>query len=159
MADVLDEIDRRLLILAQEDGRRPYAELAAEVGLSVSAVNERMRRLRARGVVTGVVALIAPRAVGLGVLAFVRVLLDGPEHEAAFRDGVVAAPEIQECHHITGEWSYLLKVRARDTGHLEDVLTTRIKVLPGVVRTHTVIALSSPKESSAIDVRSLPHDS
>ena len=152
-ADELDEVDRRLLALAQVDGRRPYVELAAEVGLSVSAVNERMRRLRARGVVRGVVALLAPRSVGLDVLAFVQVLLDRPEHEAAFRAGVVATPEVLECHHVTGEWSYLLKVRTRDTGHLEEVLARGIKALPGVVRTQTLIALSSPKETTALDLR------
>src|SRR5687768_11332041 len=142
--DDLDLIDRRLLMLAQADGRRPYAELAEDVGLSVSAVNERMRRLRARGVVRGVVAQLEPRAVGLDVLAFVYVLLDRPEPDDAFRTGVVAAPEVLECHHVTGEWSYLLKVRTRDTAHLEAVLATRIKALSGVVRTQTVIALSSP---------------
>jgi Lrp/AsnC family leucine-responsive transcriptional regulator len=149
----MDPIDRALLALVQEDGRRPYAELATEVGLSVSAVNERLRRLRARGVVRAVVALLDPHAVGLDVLAFVQVLLDRPEHEAAFRAGVTAVPEVLECHHVTGEWSYLLKVRTRDTGHLEDVLATGIKALPGVVRTQTLIALSSPKETTTLDVR------
>jgi Lrp/AsnC family leucine-responsive transcriptional regulator len=148
----VDEIDRALLELVQVDGRRPYAELAAEVGLSLSAVNERLRRLRARGVVRGVVALLDPRAVGLAVLAFVQVLLDRPEHEAGFRAGVTAMPEVLECHHVTGEWSYLLKVRTRDTAHLETVLGAGIKALPGVVRTQTVIALSSPKETTAVDV-------
>ena len=150
----MDDVDRALLELVQVDGRRPYAELAAEVGLSLSAVNERLRRLRARGVVRGVVALLDPRAVGLDVLAFVQVLLDRPEHEAEFLAGVTAMPEVLECHHVTGEWSYLLKVRTRDTGHLETVLGTGIKALPGVVRTQTLIALSSPKETTALDVRS-----
>ena len=148
----MDEVDQQLLALVQQDGRRPYAELAAEVGLSVSAVNERLRRLRARGVVRGVVALLEPRAVGLPVLAFVQILLDRPEHEAAFRAGIVACPEVLECHHVTGEWSYLVKVRARDTAHLEAVLATGIKALPGVVRTQTVIALSSPKETTVLEV-------
>src|SRR5687768_592647 len=131
----LDEIDELLLTLVQHDGRRPYAELAAEVGLSVSAVNERLRRLRARGVVRGVVALLDPRSVGLPVLAFVQILLDRPEHEAAFRAGIVACPDVLECHLVTGEWCYLVKVRARDTAHLEEVLSTGIKALPGVVAT------------------------
>ena len=148
----MDSIDCALLALVQADGRRPYAELAAEVGLSVSAVNERLRRLRAQGVVREVVALLAPNAVGLSLLAFVHVLHDRPEHEAAFRAGVTAMLEVLECHHVTGEWSYLLKVRTRDTGHLEDVLTTGIKTLPGVVRTQTLIVLSSPKETTALDV-------
>jgi Lrp/AsnC family leucine-responsive transcriptional regulator len=148
----VDDIDQHLLALVQQDGRRPYAELAAEVGLSVSTVNERLRRLRARGVVRAVVALLEPRAVGVHVLAFVHVLLDRPEHEAAFRAGVIARSEVLECHHVTGEWSYLLKVRTRDTAHLEDVLATGIKSLPGVVRTQTVIALSSPKETTVIGV-------
>lgn len=148
----MDSVDRDLLALVQVDGRRPYAELAAEVGLSVSAVNQRMRMLRARGVVAGVVALLDPRTVGLDVLAFVQILLDRPERDAAFRAGVSAVPAVLECHHVTGEWSYLLKVRARDTAHLEAVLSEQIKTLPGVVRSQTVIALSSSKETTVLDV-------
>jgi Lrp/AsnC family transcriptional regulator, leucine-responsive regulatory protein len=148
----MDEVDRALLNILQEDGRRSYGELGEVVGLSVSGVNERIKRLRARGIIRGTVALLEPHAVGLDVLAFVQVLLDRPEHEDGFRRRIAAIPQVLECHHVTGDWSYLLKIRTRTTGHLEAVMMRDIKTIPGVVRTQTLIALSSPKETTALDL-------
>lgn len=152
----MDDIDRALLDILQQDGRRSYGELGEAVGLSVSGVNERLKRLRARGVIRATVALVEPHAVGLDVLAFVQVLLDRPEHEAGFRDAIAAIPEVIECHHVTGDWSYQLKLRTRTTGHLERVMMEAIKSIPGVVRTQTLIALSSPKETTVLDLTPEP---
>lgn len=148
---VLDEIDRKIILLLQEDCRRPLAALGAAVGLSISATNERVKRLQARGIVRGCVAVVAPRAVGIDVCAFVWVLLDRPEAEAGFLAGVAALPAVQEAHHVTGPYSYLLKLRARDTAALERLLAA-VKALPGVTRTETQLALSSPKETTALDL-------
>jgi Lrp/AsnC family transcriptional regulator, leucine-responsive regulatory protein len=149
---VLDDIDRRIIQAIQADCRRSYAAIGAAVGLSISGVNERLKRLQRRGVVRGCVAVVEPRAVGLDVCAFVRVLLERPEHEPGFLEGIAALPAVQEAHHVTGDYSYLLKVRVRDTAALEGVLSGRIKALPGVVRTETQIALSTPKETTALDL-------
>jgi len=143
----MDEIDRKILACIQAEGRASYAEVGTVAGLSVSAVNDRIRKLAAQGVITGWGARVAPKAVGLDILAFVQVLLERPEHDAGFRAAVAALPWVQECHHVTGEWSYLLKVRVADTGALERFLGESLKTLPGIVRSHTVIALSSPKET------------
>lgn len=142
----MDEIDRKLIAFARDNGRASYAEMGTAAGLSVSAVNERLRKLADRGVITGWGARIAARRVGLDVLAFIHLLVERPEHEEAFRAGMIAAPEVEECHHVTGEWSYLIKVRVTDTAALERFLSKRLKSLSGVVRTHSVIALSSVKE-------------
>ncbi|MGE0719683.1 MAG: Lrp/AsnC family transcriptional regulator [Alphaproteobacteria bacterium] len=144
----MDAIDRALLDAVQDDGRRPLASLATAVGLSTSAVNERLRRLHAEGVLTGTHGHVDPRRVGFDVCAFVEVLLAAPGDDVAFIAGVRGEPQVQECHHVTGDWSYLLKVRAHDTGDLERLVAGRIKTLPGVVRTRTTIALSSAKETA-----------
>jgi Lrp/AsnC family leucine-responsive transcriptional regulator len=133
-----------------------YAALGDRVGLSISAVNERLKKLHARGVIGGCVALLAPRAVGLDVCAFVQVLIERPEHDEAFLAAIEEMPAVLECHHVTGDFSYLLKVRVPDTASLESFLSRQIKALGGVVRTQTVIALSSPKESTALDLAALP---
>lgn len=78
----MDGTDRRLLALLQWDSRLSYAQLGARVALSVSAVNERLKKLTARGVLRGLVAVVDPRAVGLTLSALVRVPIDRPEHEA-----------------------------------------------------------------------------
>ena len=118
----LDRIDARLLALLQEDGRRPYAELGAAVGISGPAAHERVKKLEARGIITGYGARVSAEAVGLGVLAFTWVT-QAPGTVATDLTGDFGAiPEIEECHHITGEADYLLKIRARDTRDLERVI-------------------------------------
>lgn len=131
-----------------------YAEIGAAAGLSPSAVNDRLKRLRAEGVIRRVTAEIDPAAVGLPLLAFVLVGVNGPQGEAQFRTAMNAAPEVLECHHLTGDFSYLLKLRLRDTAHLEQFLMDRLKPLSGVVRTHTLIALSSVKETHIVSASS-----
>ncbi|HET7095250.1 MAG TPA: Lrp/AsnC ligand binding domain-containing protein, partial [Thermomicrobiales bacterium] len=88
---------------------------------------------------------------GIDVCAFVQVLLDRPDRDAAFIESLQELAAVQEAHHVTGPYSYLLKVRAADTARLEALLA-RIKGLPGVSHTETQIALSSPKESTALDL-------
>jgi Lrp/AsnC family transcriptional regulator, leucine-responsive regulatory protein len=148
----MDEIDLRLLSLLQSDGRLTYNELGSAVGLSISAVNERLRKLNAAGAIRTTVAIVEPRAVGLSFSCFIQVLLERPENDAPFIEGVRDTAEIQECHHIAGDYSYLLKVRTRDTAHLETLISDVIKRLPGVVRTQTTIVLSTPKETSELPI-------
>jgi Lrp/AsnC family leucine-responsive transcriptional regulator len=152
----VDEIDRNLLVLLQHDCRMSYGELGDRVGLSISAVNERLKKLHARGAIRGCVAVLEPRAVGLDVCAFVQVLIERPEHNQAFLDAIQAMPAVLECHHVTGDYSYLLKVRVVDTAALESFLSRELKGLAGVVRTHTAIALSSSKETTELDLGPLP---
>lgn len=148
----MDDIDRKIIDRIQVDGRASLAEIGVAAGLSVSAVNERLKKLQTSGVVTGWTARVSPRAVGLDVLAFVNVLLDRPDHDEPFRAAVAGFAAVQECHHLTGEWSYLLKVRVIDTAALERFLSETLKRLPGVGRTHTMIALSTVKETPTLPI-------
>jgi len=148
----MDDIDRKIIAYIQAEGRASYADIGTSVGLSVSAVNERLKKLQATGAIEGFGARVSAKALGLDVLAFVEVLLERPEHDAPFRAAVLAMPAVQECHHVTGEWSYLLKVRVADTGALERFLSDQLKTIPGIARSYTVIALSSVKETPALPV-------
>lgn len=150
----MDDIDRIIIGRLQNDGAMTYAEIGAAAGLSPSAVNDRLKRLRAEGVIRRMTAEIDPAAVGLSLLAFVLVAVNGPQDEARFREAMKAAPDVLECHHLTGDFSYLLKLRLRDTAHLEQFLMDRLKPLSGVVRTHTLIALSSVKETHVLSATS-----
>lgn len=146
----MDEFDRKIVAFIQADGRGSYAEIGKAAGLSISAVNERLKKLERQGVIIGWTARVDPRAVGCGILAFVYVMIERPEQEPAFLDLVRQEPAIQECHHVTGDWSYLLKVRVADMAALERLLAQQIKALPGIPRTQTIIALSSAKEQTAV---------
>ncbi|MCC6790203.1 MAG: Lrp/AsnC family transcriptional regulator [Thermomicrobiales bacterium] len=148
----LDRVDRRLLMELQRDDRVSYADLGREVGLSISGVNARLKKLIAAGLVRRFAAQLDPAVAGLDLCAFVQVVLDRPEHDAPFIAAVQAIPAILECHHVTGDFSYLLKVRVRNTAELERLLSAQVKQLPGVNRTHTLIALSSPKETTVLEL-------
>jgi Lrp/AsnC family leucine-responsive transcriptional regulator len=143
----VDNTDRIILDRLQADSTQTYAEIGAAAGLSASAVNDRLKRLRADGVIRRMTSEIDPTALGLSLLAFVLVAVSEPQREERFREAMKAAPEVLECHHLTGDFSYLLKLRLRDTAHLEQFLMDRLKPLAGVVRTHTLIALSTVKET------------
>jgi Lrp/AsnC family leucine-responsive transcriptional regulator len=146
----LDERDRHILALVQRDAKLPQAEIARRVGLSAAAVNERLKKLEAGGVIRRFAALVDARAVGAAITAFVEVFIEHPRLEAGFIERVLKMDEVQECHHITGEFSLLLKVRVADMGALHQLLIKQINAHEGVRQTRTVMALSTLKEESYI---------
>lgn len=148
----MDEHDRQLLKLVQTNSKLSYAELGEGVGLSISAVNERLKKLQAQGMIRDYVARLNPAGLGLDLLAFVAVVLAEPRHEPGFLERIAAVPEIQECHHVTGDFSYLLKVRVKNTSALEKLLKEQLKTIPGLVRTYTSIVLSTAKETTALPI-------
>lgn len=134
--------------MLQRNGRTSYAELGKAVGLAVSSVNERVRKLHERGVIAGVHAALSPQAMRLDLLAFIFVGWSDPATEQRFLAQVAKEPSILECHHVTGTWNYLLKIRTHTTRELEALLSTTVKAVPGIQRTETIIALSSAKETA-----------
>jgi len=145
----IDGIDARLLLLLQEDGRRPYAELGAAVGISGPAAHERVRKLEARGVITGYSARVSAEAVGLAVLAFTWVTQAPGTVATDLTGDFEAIPEIEACHHITGEADYLLKVRARDTRDLERIIRS-VQATRHVFSTETDVVFSTAFERRPI---------
>ncbi len=146
----MDQIDRQLLDLLQQNAKTSYASLGTQVGLSVSSVNERVRKLQDSGYIKQFSALLDHDSLGLKVIAFVAVQMDDVRAARQFETAIDGLPEIQECHFVTGEYSYLLKVVCRDTKHLQMLIQEHIQPLKSVVRTNTVIALSSPKVTTAL---------
>lgn len=147
----LDAKDRRILQLVQRDGSLAQAEIAKKVGLSTAAVNERLRKLEASGVIRRWAALVTPAAVGAGVTAFVEIFMEHPRFEASFLKKVGSLDEVLECHHVTGEFSLLLKVRVADMESLQDLLLEQLGAHEGVRQTRTVIALSTVKEETYVN--------
>ena len=150
MVQSLDDRDRRILTLVQRDAKLPQAEIARRVGLSAAAVNERLKKLESTGVIRRFAALLDPRAMGVPITAFVEVFIEHPRLEPGFIERVLKMDEVQECHHITGEFSLLLKVRVADMGALQKLLIDQLNAYEGVRQTRTVMALSTLKEESYI---------
>ena len=140
--DTISATDARILDELQRDGRRPYAELGADIGMSGPSAHERVKKLEARGVITGYTAVIDPAAVGRGVLGFSWITQAPGTAGTDLTDDFAAIPEIEECHHISGEADYLVKIRARDTRDFERVLRL-VQGTRHVFTTQTDIVLSS----------------
>jgi len=147
----LDATDRQILQIVQRDGLLPQAAVARRVGLSTAAVHERLKKLRAAGTIRRFAALVDPAIVGAGATAFVEVFLEHPRYEPAFLDRVAKLDEVLECHHITGEFSLLLKVRVHDMKALQHLLLRQLGGQQGVRQTRTVMVLSTVKEETYID--------
>ena len=141
----MDPIDAQLLNILQDDCWQSLAEIGRRVGLSISAVNERLKKLRARGDVRAYVALINPQMLGYTTCAFLHIAIEGKK-DAAFVRAVLKMPEAEECHHVSGEFGYLLKLWARGLEQLERFVDDKIREISGVIRTQTFVVLSSPKD-------------
>lgn len=150
MSVTLDKLDLKLLVLLQQDGRMSWTQLGQALGLTPPAAADRAGRLEKKGVITGYSARIQPAAVGLHLTAFIDVTLEHPRARHAFLKKVTALKAIQECHHVAGDFDYLLKVRAHSTSDLEKLISQVLKSIPGVARTRTTIVLGTAKETAEL---------
>ena len=139
------DIDRQIVRLLAADGRMSYTDLGRATGLSTSAVHQRVRRLEQRGVITGYAAVVAAETVGLPLTAFISIRPIDPSAPDDAPARLADIAEIEACHSVAGEESYILKVRVATPGALE-VLLARIRAAANV-STHTTIVLSTPYES------------
>jgi Lrp/AsnC family leucine-responsive transcriptional regulator len=139
----MDEHDRKITDLLAADARRSLADIGSVVGLSPSAVNDRIRRLTATGALRRFTVEADPDALGVPVLVFVWVALGDGADEAGFHRFARQHPAIIECHHVTGGWSYLIKLRVAAICRIEDFLA-ELKAGGFLGRSETVLALSSP---------------
>jgi Lrp/AsnC family transcriptional regulator, leucine-responsive regulatory protein len=150
----LDDIDFMLIRALQGNGRISNVELADECGLSPSSTLERVRRLERSGVIEGYTARVDPRALGHQVIVFVQVTMREHDQKAItrFEKAVAELPEVLECHHVAGEFDFLLKALIRDVAALRTMLVERLSGLPGVGRIHTTLVLSTSKHTLDVPI-------
>ena len=143
----LDDIDRRILLALQQDGRLTLAELADKVGLSASPCHRRVRLLEENGVIERYVAVINQRSVGLPVSVFISIKLESQREEALqkFAKAIAPWPEILECYLMTGQRDYLLRVVVADLDAYEKFLKTRLTRLSGISSIESSFALEQVK--------------
>ncbi|MGA7440318.1 MAG: Lrp/AsnC family transcriptional regulator [Luteibacter sp.] len=148
----LDRTDLRILTTLQANGRISNAELAIEVNLSPSACLRRVQKLEADGVISGYGARLEPRAIGLGLQAFVRVQLSRHESEAVadFSATVAEWDEVVACHALTGDMDYLLQVYVADLDGFSSFLLDRLLNAAGVADVNTSFVLRTVKASTAL---------
>lgn len=151
----LDGIDLAILATLQEDCKIPLARIGDRVGLSAPSVIDRIKKLEQSGVIRGYHAAVDARRLGLDVTAFIGVLVEQPTAIEDFQATASRLEGVLECHHVTGQHTLLLKAKTRDTSALESLIS-RIRAIPGVVRTETMVVLSTHTERSQVPLASHP---
>ena len=151
---MIDNIDIQILQLIQINGRSTASDIAKEVNLSVPAVGERIKKLTDKGIIEKFVAILNHKKSGLDLTAYVFIVSEHSDHYDKFVDKANNCPAVMECHSITGGGSHILKVRAKNSQALEDLLY-EIQNWPGVSRTQSNVVLSTYKEQTAIDLNIL----
>lgn len=141
----LEPTDAAILRALTADGRASFTDLAEQVGLSVSAVHQRVKRLEQRGVLRGYAALLDRDAVGLPLTAFVSLTPFDPAAPDDYPHRLAHLPEIESCYSVAGDESYILTVRVASPRALEDLLR-RIREAANV-STRTTVVLSIPYEA------------
>ena len=147
-------MDRKILEALQADGRASNVELSARVHLSAPQCFRRVRSLEERGVIRAYRAQVAPGAVGLDVMAFVSLSIAGEQFDRVreIEASIRAFPQILECHTVSGDYDYLLKVVARDLKSLSQFLTDRLMQVPGVDDVRSMICLEEVKAPAPLPV-------
>ena len=152
----LDQIDRRILVMLQNDAKTRNSELARRLGKAPSAILERVRKLEEKGYIDGYGAHLNRNRLDLGLLAFITVRTRDTLTCEQTVKALVALPHVLECHDIAGQDCYLIKVCAKDTADLNKLIKTELGRLPSVVSTRTTVVLETYKESFQLPIEASP---
>jgi len=153
----LDSVDRHILSLLQENCKLPLARIGERVGLSAPSVAERIDKLEKGGVIRGYTAVLDARKLGKDITAFIGVFVDHPKLITKFEKEIDHFESVQECHHVTGQHTLLLKVKVENTSALEELIR-KIRSLEGVSRTETSVVLSTHIEGLWLDLKEVEVD-
>lgn len=153
----MDRLDYRILSILQEDGQISMNRLSEKVGLSLSACHRRVKLMEASGAISNYAAVVDRKAVGLELQVFIEVKLTShyKEDQTAFEDKIKAMPDVLECHLISGEFDYLMRVAVRSPSDYEDFYRNRLSQIPSVAQVKTLLSLSALKEFRGYNLEAL----
>ncbi len=152
MAAEIDKIDLRILKILQENGRITNLQLSSEVGLSPAPTLERVRKLENSGFIKSYHALVNEELLGLGIKTFIQVQLDFHKNNTiqVFLEEIKAIKEVTECHHVTGQCDFLLKVYVKDIKAYERLIMDKISRITVVKTFQTMMIMSTNKKEPAV---------
>ena len=150
----LDKTDLKILKLLQQNARIPMTELAEKVGLSTTPVTEHVRRLERDNLITGYHAHLNPHALGQSLLVFVELKLRSKSGNIFedFKREVLKIPQILECHLVSGEYDYLIKVRLPNMSAYRDMLGNILLQLPAASESRSYVVMEEVKEEVVLDI-------
>ena len=153
-ASTIDDLDRSILAILQEEGRITKVELASRVGLTAPPCLRRMRALEEGGVIRGYHAELDPAALGYTIMVFALVSLRSQAEDdlRAFESHVATLPEIRECHMLNGEIDFILKIVAHDLQSFQAFLTSKLTPAPNVASVKTSLTIRTSKTACGIPV-------
>ncbi len=152
----IDDVDRKILGIVQQDARRSAESIGSDIGLSASAVQRRIARLREDGVITAEVAIVDPKSVGrsLTMIVDIEVERERPELMAVLKRWIAAEPPIQEAWYVTGDGDFVLIVCMRDVEDYDALMQKLVAENPNVRRFRTRVALGTLKRGCAVPIDS-----
>jgi len=140
----VDDIDRKILSYLIKNARIPFLEIARECGISGAAIHQRVKKMEEAGIIEGSRFNVKPEALGFKVCAFIGVTLDHAHKYKTVVKDIKKIPEVVECHFITGNYTFLIKLLCRNHQHLMDLLINTLQNIPGIAKTESFIALEQP---------------
>ncbi|MCH4896820.1 winged helix-turn-helix transcriptional regulator [Marinilabiliaceae bacterium JC040] len=140
----IDETDRKILSYLIKNARMPFLEIARECGISGAAIHQRVKKMEEAGIIAGSRFNVKPEALGYKVCAFIGITLDHAHKYKTVVKDIAKIPEVVECHFITGNYTFLLKILCKSHQHLMDLLINTLQNIPGISKTESFIALEQP---------------
>jgi Lrp/AsnC family transcriptional regulator, leucine-responsive regulatory protein len=144
--DSLDATDHRILLALTGEARISNVDLAAKIGLSPSACLRRVQELERTGVIMGYRAVLDPASMGMGFVAYVALSRHTKDQQHGFEAAIAGAPQVRECHNVTGTFEYLLRVETRDLAAYKHFHTEVLGALPQVSTITSYVVMGSPKD-------------
>lgn len=150
----MDTIDRKLLMLLQEDSTKTTKELSLKLNLSVTAVYERIKKLEREGIIDKYVALLNRNKVNKGFVVFchLKLIQHTKEYLTIFEREVTLLEEVLECYHVSGDYDYILKIYVKDMEEYREFMVTKLTTLQHIGSTHSTFMISEVKNTNIIKV-------
>ena len=136
---MLDSFDRQILQALEKDARRPYAEIANQLGISNTMVHQRVAKLKQRGLLKGTSIVVDERMLGYEWGAFTGLILKEDSDSHAIVDALRQIPEVVECYYITGQYALYIRIIAQNREHMRQILYDQIDHIPGILKTESLI--------------------
>ena len=137
--DVLDSYDKKILIELEKDGRKPFSEIAKKLDISNTMVHQRVNRLKEQGILKKMALELDERKMGYEWSAFTGLILKEDSDSKAIIEELKNIPEITECYYITGKYTLYIRIVAKNSDHMRRVLYEQIDLIPGVLKTESLI--------------------
>jgi len=154
MTYALDETDKAILKLIQKNSRMTIKEMAVKLNVSTTPIFDRMKKMEKAGVISNYVALVDPKTIGRNLIVFINISLKEPGKKAIneFVNKIIKYPEVIECHHITGNADFLLKLIMKDIEDYNHFILEELSLIPHIGRVESRFSLSQRKLVTAIPI-------